>query len=739
MGQTVKQAGWVVVVLLAVSWPVEGQVWRDKYVQAQGNYDRENYDQALALGTEALNSYLAEGAPNADNHAAMLRLLSLTCYARQEFANGLEFARKEIILRETKKDTVYAVALQNRALFEEQLGRIQEAIQSLTSAREIFAGVYPGTHSNVLSCDIGLGTNFYLLSDFEQARKWLNPALEAAEKNGEFTEEILEGYYYAGMVELESGQPREALRRFTKAEELLAAGSLTSSMTYPLAIYGKGLVLQSMRQYDDAASTFLLARSACEKIQGKQGDEYLAIVSALVVNAHYQNQPDKAKAWVGELQGSAAGKAVYATAEASLGVYYHGKMDYANAETFYRAAVDGLNKDNPAERIRYAEANLNLATLLSDQGNPTEAARRIQESRDIVEKERGKQSAFYLVVLNRMGIVELQADHLQAAADAFGQSNKLLPTLSGVSAAERSILLNGQGELALKLGSYRKADSLYNKVIAMYEGQAKSPDRYYGVALNGLAASMQLQGRFSEAQKHIREAVKVTRRLYGVSSLAYANALENEGLLRIRVGDLTAAKVNLDSAAAINEKLAGKESMIYAYSLMSLGRYGQLTGDYTKAEPYLKEARKIVRKVKGNQSPEYASVQNSLALLYQTLGNYRDAEVALKEAREILEKTRGAEYATVIQNLAALYQLEGAYDKAEPLQREALEIDRKTLGESHPQYTITLQNLATLYQKLGRRDEAGAGAGCARPTVGNPPSVVHHHVKQPGGAVSGHG
>ncbi|MBL7849688.1 MAG: CHAT domain-containing protein, partial [Cyclobacteriaceae bacterium] len=201
----------------------------------------------------------------------------------------------------------------------------------------------------------------------------------------------------------------------------------------------------------------------------------------------------------------------------------------------------------------------------------------------------------------------------------------------------------------------------------------------------------------------------VTRQLFGAGSLAYAGALENEALLRMRLGDLLASKGRLDSAVLLYEKVAGKESLPYANSLLTLARYYQLTGDYTKAEPYLKISRDIVRKIKGDTSPEYAGVQNSLALLYQTLGNYRDAEAALKSAMVIYQKTGGSlesEYATVIQNLAALYQLEGALDKAEPLQKEALEIDRKTLGENHPQFAITLQNLATLYQKLGRKAEA---------------------------------
>lgn len=704
-----KKALIVGLVFITVSWTATAQSWRDKYSQAQGQYEQGNYDQALTLGTESLNGYLAEGAPTSENQAAILRLLSTICYAKQEFSKGLEYADKELQLRETKKDTVYAIALVNRALFEEQLGHYDKAIASLSAARTIFLTVYPEAHESVIACGVGLGTNYYLLSDLAHAREWLNPALEAVEKKGEYSEEVLEGYYYSGMVEVESMQGDAALLKFVKATELFTAASLTESQTYALTLYGKGLAFQLLHKYAEAETAFGQAQTAYEKSVGKQGDGYDAILAARILNAHYEVQADRATVWLKQLQADPSGKREYADVLASLGNFYHGRGDLAKADGFYRDALKAFNPAVEEELLRYAETNLSLAIVCADQGIATESMQRITESQGIVEKHKGKQSVLYFITLNRKGVVEAQQEHIQQAAAAFAEARALLPSLHNVPPSERSILMNGQGELAAELGQYARADTLYMEVIASHDSQGKSPDRYYARALNNLAASKQQQGRFSESLVLIRRSVGVTRTLFGPNSLAFANALENEALLRMRVGDLTSAKGKLDSAVSLYEKTIGKESMPYAFGLMSLGRYHQITGDYTKAEPYLKEARTTIRTAKGKESREYADVQNSLALLYQTLGNYRDAESALKEAKTILEKKGGPadpEYATVVQNLATLYQLEGAYEKAEPLQREALDIDRKTLGENHPHYIITLQNMATLYQKLGKREEA---------------------------------
>ncbi len=704
-----KYGRWVVIVFLAVSWHATAQSWRDKYNKAQEHYNQGGYEQALALGIESLNSYLADGAPVPEIHAAILRLLSTASYGKQDFAKGLDYSSREIQLREPKKDTLYATALVNRALFEEQLGHYDKAIESLTAARKVFLTAYPQSHESIIACDVALGTNFYLLNDFAHAREWLNPALEAVEKKGEYTEEVLEGYYYSGMVEVESMQGEAALLKFIKAAELFSSASLTETQTFVLTLYGTGLSYQLLHQYDKADNSFKNAQAAYEKYFGKTGDGYNAILAARILNAHQLGKPEFAWEWQKQLLTTSSGKLAYADVAASLGHFYQGRGDLAKGDAFYKEALLLYNRNSEEEVLLYAETNLSLATLCADLSNTTESMQRIKESLAIIEKHKGRQSVLYFITLNRLGIVELQADNLPAARTAFAEAQSLLPKLANVPPSERSVLLNGLGELAAKSGNYRRADSLYMEVIHQHEAQGKSLDRYYARALNNLALSRQLQGRFSEALAQIRQSVSVTRTLYGTSSLAFANALENEALMRVRIGDLTSAKGKLDSAVAIYELLAGKESLSYAYGLMSLGRYYQVTGDYTKAEPQLKTARNIIRTAKGTSGQEYADVQNSLALLYQTLGNYRDAEAALKEAKAILEKKHGTmhpEYATVVQNLAALYQLEGSLDKAEPLQREALEVDRKTLGEDHPHYTITMQNMATLYQKLGKREEA---------------------------------
>ena len=697
------------IALLTFSNPSQGQSWKDKYVQAQDSYSKENYDQAFSLADEALKGYLAEGTTNTENHAAILRLISTICFVQQKLPEGLEFAKKEILLRETKKDTAYAVALMNQAQFEEQMGANDQAVKTLLICLPVLTQYYKADDLRVLECDLKLAINYYFMNDYAKANEWFTPALAAVEKKQEYTEEVLEGFYYAGMLYVETGKSNQAVTTFSKTNQIYISADLTKTLSYPMVLYGLAYAYHKDQSHLKAEDSYREAQSIYENLAGKEGDNYLTILGARVVNLHYLDKQAQADELLNQLKKNPDGKLVYASACASLAGFYHGRGDQTTADAFYREALNSYDKNSKTSLLDYAETNLNLATLCADRGNMKEALDRIAESKAIVEKQQGIQSQLYLVVLTRTGIIQSQAGNLAATEAAFREANTLKSKLNDIPETERVILTSGLGEVEWRKGNYKKADSLYQSVLQPYETGLKAKDRYYAAALNNLAVSKQSQGRFNESLDLARKSAATTKKLFGASSQAYGAALESVALLQLKIGDMAGVKAELDSVIHIYEKAPGKESIAYANALMSLGRFHQVTGDYTQAEPYLKNAREVIRVKNGSNSPEYAVAQNSIALLYQTLGNYRDAEVALKESKAIIEKTKGTtdeEYATVVQNLATLYQLQGFYDRAEPLLKEALEIDRKVLGENHPHYSIALQNLATVYQKLGKRTEA---------------------------------
>ncbi|MDZ4715384.1 MAG: tetratricopeptide repeat protein [Cytophagales bacterium] len=707
----VKKAWIAGIFLLLLSVESRGQVWKDKYLQAQDLYAADKYDQAFLLAEESDKSYVSENGATGDNYAAILRLLSTISYAQQKLPRGIAFLEKELQVRIDKKDTVYAVALTNKALFEQQLGQYEKSLNSLLECETILNQYYKSDDLPVIECNLKLGVTNYFLGDQAKARAYFTLSLAAVEKKNEYTQDILEAMYYSGMLHLETGDYSSALKTFSRTQEIYSAAGLTNTLGYPLVLYGMADAFHKMGDFTRADGLYKEALAGYERLAGKEGSTYYTLLGARAVNLVYLDQEEAGGAILTQMREKPEGKKALASATSSIASLFYARAHYARAEAYYREALALYDKTEKQSSMRYAETNLNLATLLADRGNFVEALTRIEESRKLIEAIYGAQHPMFLTAWNKLGTVFTQAGELTKAQSAFKEAALRMEALPRRPEKEWIIMTSGLAEIELRMGNYGKSDSLYAAVIKPYDAGTRLVDIYYSKALNNLAAVRQYQGRLSESLEIVRKSAAATRKLSGRSSLAYGIALENMALLRLRVGDLVGSKGELDSAMLIFERTLGKESMEYANGMISRGRYLQVTGDYTQAEPYFKGAREVIRKVKGDQDPSYAVVLNSLALLYQTLGNYRDAETLLLESKAIVEKSSGRmhqEYATAIQNLATLYQLEASYDKAEPLLKEALEIDRKNLGENHPQYAITLQNLATLYQKLGKRSEAQA-------------------------------
>src|SRR5258708_38617000 len=171
------------VILFFAAFHLRAQSWKEDYVQSQQLYTKDNYDEALKLGRQALKKYQDEnGGETNENYAAILRLLSTISFSKEDYAGGLDFIQKEILIRSSRKDTVYAGALANQAQFYKQLSRFENAIVSLDECRSTLLKYYSANDLPVLEAQLELGIACCLQEDFGIASDWLLPAIESCEK-----------------------------------------------------------------------------------------------------------------------------------------------------------------------------------------------------------------------------------------------------------------------------------------------------------------------------------------------------------------------------------------------------------------------------------------------------------------------------------------------------------------------------------------------------------------------------
>ena len=229
-------------------------------------------------------------------------------------------------------------------------------------------------------------------------------------------------------------------------------------------------------------------------------------------------------------------------------------------------------------------------------------------------------------------------------------------------------------------------------------------------ALNQQVTQLIEQGKYQEAIHIAERAVEVAKRTRGPEDPKTAEALNNLGLLRKKIGDYAKAEPLYQEALRIRQKVLGSEHPYTAQSLNNLGLLYKDMHEYAKAEPLLQEALRIYQKVSGSEHPYTATSLDNLASLYRVMGEYAKAEPRYQEALRIRQKVLGSEHpdtAGSLNNLGELYETMGEYAKAEPLYREALQIWQKALGLEHSLTATGLNNLALLYQAMGEYAKAG--------------------------------
>jgi CHAT domain-containing protein len=219
------------------------------------------------------------------------------------------------------------------------------------------------------------------------------------------------------------------------------------------------------------------------------------------------------------------------------------------------------------------------------------------------------------------------------------------------------------------------------------------------------------QGRYSEAEPLLKQALAVRKRALGETHPDVATSLNSLALLYHSQGRYSEAEPLYKQALALKIRALGEAHPDVATSLNNLAGLYDSQGRYSEAEPLFKQALELRKRALGETHPDVATSLNNLAGLYRNQGRYSEAEPLFKQAlavsKRILGKTHPA-VATSLNNLAELYRNQGRYSEAEPLFKQALAVRKRSLGETHPDVATSLNNLATLYDSQGDSGRATA-------------------------------
>lgn len=689
------------------SFNLSAQDWVSQYQAAQSAYANGNYTQAFESGKKSLSGFLeADGSLN-NNYASILRLLTTICYEADFVDEGINYAEKEVKVRESMGETEsleFATSLYNLGALYQLDQAPEKALETFKKATDLYQQFYQPNNENVINCKWKVASSLVSLGENDKAFTIFQETMGLVDQQEGVSMDYVNACSDYTNILVDKKQYEAALPFLNDLENIYT--SLGEGFEQMLAqVYmNKGICLHHTNRYQEAKNAYLKANTIFE--QGTS-DSNLQVQLKNLMAINYQSMGDTEKADQLLAQVNLEGNSNnQASALNNQAILKQQAGNFKEAKKLLFAAITKLQSAG-SDSLALAETMDNLSALYLVEGHADSALVTAKQSLAI-KKSIGPLPINEATSYMKMGDAQHALGQWQEAGLSYQNAENLLKN----NAAGKSKYTSLLGSMAIyhqDKGAYSEAEKLFLKQserIAEEKGKNSMP---YAIVLNNMATLKQIQAKYFEANSYLEQALVITEQTAGKNSLNYASIAENLGLIAIQLGKFAEADGLLHTVLTIRKDQLGTKHPQYANALQNLGRLRQNQGKYQEAEPLFNEALQIKKSTYGINHPEYAHALNNMALLYQTMGNFSRSEQLLEESVAINKKVYGEnhpEYATALENLATLKKIKGYENEAVELLNKALKIDEQTLGQQHPRYATTLHNLASIYKDLGKYEQA---------------------------------
>ncbi len=308
-----------------------------------------------------------------------------------------------------------------------------------------------------------------------------------------------------------------------------------------------------------------------------------------------------------------------------VGRYLYQRARYAEAESFYRQALEIREQVLGPEHPDVATSLSHLTSLYWDQSKYTLAEPLFLRALSIREQALGP-------------------DHPDVATS-----------------------LNGLALLYKAQDRYAQAEPLFIRALSIRE-QALGPDHPdVATSLNDLAMLYYNEDQYLQAEPLFIRALSIREQALGPEHPDVATSLNFLAGLYIAQGRYTQAEPLFIRALSIREQALGPEHPDVATSLNNLAVLYSDQGKFSQAESLFHRALAIIEQVLGPGHPNIATALNNLAMLYCFENKFAQAEQLFLRALIINEQALGPEHplmAIILQNYASLLLETGREDEA---------------------------------------------------------------------------
>jgi serine/threonine protein kinase/tetratricopeptide (TPR) repeat protein len=310
----------------------------------------------------------------------------------------------------------------------------------------------------------------------------------------------------------------------------------------------------------------------------------------------------------------------------------------------------------------------------------------------------------------------LQSILSAASPEAKGRDAKVLDVLSDAAARVDTEFANQPelkaqalltiGKTYADLGLLSEAEKTLREALKINLELHGEANHETTQSLEFLGATLLDQARYDEAESLFNKAIATERKLSPQGNRELAFALFSLGELYVRCGEYERAKPPLQESISISDKLSGKNNEDSAFTLISLGRTQSFSGDLNAAETSFRQSVALFRNLpQRRQRMAYALL--NLGYLLMEKGNYDEAIGAMREADAIFQEQNGESFNLCESKsyLCMALTNKGNYQTAVEEGRKAISIGRKVNLENTADFIWTLNYLGLALTRTGRSQE----------------------------------
>ncbi len=385
------------------------------------------------------------------------------------------------------------------------------------------------------------------------------------------------------------------------------------------------------------------------------------------------------------------------------------KGEYEEGIRLNSNAVEGMRFNPDVEGVDLGTQIVSLAQMQTMGGYYRDAEINVDDALKIIKKDGEKVSGEYIKALNSAATLYATIGRYDKAEDLLYKSKSIGKKLGSES---QTILLNSIEDLAVintRLGNYSETEELLNTVIFDKTDMYGNFSRRLIKPYNALGQMFLIRGEFPEAEKNIRKSLSITKKVFGDSTLYYADNQTILVNLYLELGNYKAGIAEATEIYNIRRAKLRPDHILLAESLTDLGLLRFHLGDSIKnVENYFRQAKDIVESNFDNKHPLYAEALKNLAYIYIEKNELDSALVMLDQADAIWSNVlgnRNISSGEVSRLKGDIYSYKKRFGMARKEYERASKFFRKIFSEEHPEYLKTQSKLAQSYYIDGEIDK----------------------------------